>query len=70
MKMNTAHNKVELGGAKLILFFSSPRKKRRRNPNSHCSTFASHTSQRSKTKLAKEPQFCLHTRAKLLLLSF
>jgi len=38
--------------------------------NPHCSTFASPTSQRSKPKLAKELQFCLRTRAKLLLLSF
>jgi hypothetical protein len=56
-----------------VFFF--PRKKRRKKPHPHCSTFASPTaspdpsgSQRSKPKLAKELQFCLRTRAKLLLL--
>jgi hypothetical protein len=51
-----------------VFFF--PPQKRRKKPHPHCSTFASPTSQRSKPKLAKELQFCILTRAKLLLLSF
>jgi hypothetical protein len=52
-----------------FVFFFTPQKKRKK-PHPHCSTFASPTSQRSKPKLAKELQFCIHTRTKLLLLSF
>jgi hypothetical protein len=51
-----------------FVFFFPPQKKKK--PHPHCSTFVSPTSQRSKPKLAKELQFCLRTRAKLLLLSF
>jgi len=51
-----------------VFFF--PPQKRRKKPLPHCSIFASPTSQRSKQKLAKELQFCILTRAKLLLLSF
>ena len=53
--------------AKLIDFlFCRPAKSG--NSQRTLRTFASPTSQRSKPKLAKELQFCLRTRAKLLLL--
>jgi len=54
----------------IYFVFFSLQQKRRKKPHPHCSTFASPTSQRSKQKLAKELQFCILTRAKLLLLSF
>jgi hypothetical protein len=40
----------------IYFVFSSPRKKRRKKPHPHCSTFASPTIRRSKPKLAKELQ--------------
>jgi len=46
-----------------FVFFLPPPQKRRKKPHTHCSTFASPTSQRSKPKLAKELQFCLRTSA-------
>jgi hypothetical protein len=47
---------------------SSPKKEG--NPTHIAAHLQTRTSRRSKPKLAKELQFCLRTRAKLLLLSF
>jgi len=64
---------VELGGAKFILFFSSPRKKEEGNPTHIAASrqLAGQTTRAdTRTKFAKELQSCLRTPAKLLHLSF
>jgi hypothetical protein len=53
-----------------ILFFFSPRKKRNETPPHIAAHFQAPTSQRPIQKDVKELQFCLHTRAELLLLSY
>jgi len=53
-----------------ILFFFSPRKKRKETPPHIAAHFQAPTSQRPNQRLVKELQFCLHTRAELLLLSY
>jgi len=54
----------------LFCFFLPPAKKEERNPTHIAAHLQTHTSRRSNQRFAKELQFCLHTRAKLLLLSF
>jgi len=60
-----------------FVFFFPPQKKEEGNPTHIAAHLQAPTacpdrsgSRRSKPKLAKELQFCLRTRAKLLLLSF
>jgi hypothetical protein len=53
------------------LFCFSPRSKKKKETPTHIAAhLQAHTSRRSNQRLAKELQFCLHTSAKLLLLSF
>ena len=54
----------------LFCFFLPTQKKGKRNPTHIAAHFQAPTSQRPNQRLAKELQFCLRTRAKLLLLSF
>ncbi|HBL77396.1 MAG: hypothetical protein A2W90_21495 [Bacteroidetes bacterium GWF2_42_66] len=59
-KRNLARGQVVAELEKFILFFFFPlSKKEKKNP--------AHTSRRSNQRLAKELQFCLRTRANLLL---
>ncbi len=69
-EFNETVKTTSFGGGHVFCFFSSPRKKEEGSPTHIAAHLQAHTSQRSNQRLAKELQFCRHTRANLLHLNF